>query len=266
MTVKRVRRLSAPSPPGAIRRRTDAIQSCHMPSIWAAVNLSSQRNSEWLAEAINDALAVYFTTCQMARAGSASAQAKWAAALRRSADKCLLMLVPEFDRESPPDAYSLNTFHALFNVGTLSEFRDAQRHLFRYEDSDLGTLEKVTEAVWLLGKLADRAQKNWSEEVVLHKNRHKTRQGILVWVSTLGCRYQEAFGKQSPIRPTENSPFSRFVDAVRSVVVGQQTALLDDFNDSKAFRDLVKLGPGALAAFVTRHRDTLRARWSKAQR
>ena len=112
--------------------------------------------------------------------------------------------------------------------------------------------------------MADRAHDQWLKQVVTHRARKVVRPGILVLVSDLGCRYQEAFARRTPIRPTEKSPFSAFVEAVRKVAIDQKIAILNNFNDPVALLELEQLRPGALVAFVRRHAQTLEDRWSKA--
>lgn len=236
------------------------------------VGKQPQRSATWIAEALNDATTDYFTAFALARTAGAYEQEQWIRELRIAAETCLQMLAPGLVDGERPRTADHRVHSALFHWGEPVgiEFVAGPADAFGY-DPVRDALDAIPGKLWDLRRMAEYAEAQWRLARTPRGKRHQVDRAILSWVLRLADIYRRVFGIAAPEFPKPDSPFVKFADAARKIVLNAMVVELpniackiapDDVvtahgTDKDAFGRLSKFGPTRLTSFVRQHRSEL---------
>jgi hypothetical protein len=134
---------------------------------------------------------------------------KWAISVVKSLTKSLELLAPSAGKTSPP---------------TMHDWAESYSRLARKSGSlieeDLRTLDSALTGIWKIRAMAQEAAVTWRKMLQVSPDRRTADRVRLIWVHEMSNLWEVLLIEaKAPSAPVECSPFIRFIDNIRMLII-----------------------------------------------
>jgi hypothetical protein len=189
---------------------------------------------------INSGIRAALGRATLSQESPPSEQAEWTGKLVAASEKALALLSPSATAVEPPSHDDLlDNIGRLFNasggpppeIEAILKQRDLQ--------NPGKTIDAAIFGVWLMYAVAKHADTAWRGRFRPRSSRRLPNQIELGWLTGMGAIYKHIFGEPLPKAPDDESPFVRFCDGVRLLVLEHQ-ALMSEGEVTRQFLAMLR--------------------------
>ncbi len=215
----------------------------------------------WIAAQLNRELQRCLKLVGYKRMSPPSEQARFAKRIHKAASECLALLAPDAGDDMPPERVAMDIYTTLLGDGNFRPFNEHQLQAVSCKET-WEMLDRAAIFLWLVQRSARIAQEKWRAQILPRHKRHGADGVRLEWLCGLGRVYSAAFDTQPPAsaRSGEQSPFSRFCEAVRAPLISHDWGTPDpDSALDEVLRQVKFLTGNALISFIGKNGPLIRS-------
>jgi len=189
-----------------------------------------------------------------------SEQAKWAEQLSGALGQSLALLAPSADTTRPPlkDEW-IDACSRLFDCGEPDMAVALKRYGF---DSTMEALRQSMIGLWFAHAFAVHARDGWRQNLRGREERRTPEAAMLIWAQVMGDLYAALVEANPARQPIPSSPFIRFCEEVRKVVLKTWSPPSDNGESMRVFMAMLRSAePERVANFICRNVEQLN--WEK---